>query len=151
MDLKRADQLRGLLASSAEIQHQQHILKQDYEDLRNKILHTRQRVPAELQENEFVEHIRKAAADAGLSVKNHHVAGSKLEEDISSTVIHFRCSGSYASICKFLTETSQFTRITEIANLKMESETNSNAYPFQVSFVLYYGASSNDTERGEIL
>lgn len=148
LDTERSEQLSLLLASSAEVQREQVPLRQELKKLQESIASTRSRLPNELQEKEFIGQLNKTAQQTGLEIMNHRITAVRPGSSISSAEIRFHCNGSYASICKFLNEVHQIARVTEISKLDLESEINSSGYPFQVTFVLYYGAESNDTEKG---
>ena len=151
VDAARSEQLQKLLESSGEVHRQNRMLQNELNKLQETIAKTRGRLPEHVQESSFVTQVRDAAKGVGLEVIDHQIHEDMANEKLSSTEISFHCNGSYDSICKFLDKTSQFARITEISKFKLESKTNSDSYPFHVTFVLYYGALSNDTDRGDIL
>jgi Tfp pilus assembly protein PilO len=150
-DADRSAQLQLLLASSAEVQREQRPLREQLDKLLVKVAQVRSRLPQNLDAKEFASQVRLAAQESRLQVLDHQLAASQTGPGFSSTEIRFQLSGSFASICDFLKEVSQFTRVTEISQLNMQSTINSESYPIQVTFVLYYGAKSHDREVREIL
>ncbi|MCG8450839.1 MAG: type 4a pilus biogenesis protein PilO [Pirellulales bacterium] len=147
----RSEQLGMLLATSSEIRRKQAPLREELDELRDSIAYKRSRLPEDMKEREFVRQIRETANKVGLQVLDHDIFAIQPGPSVSSVEISFRGNGSFASICNFLNDVHQIARITEISNLELESEINSDGYPFQVTFVLYCGAESNDRKRGKIL
>jgi len=145
--VNRAKQLDQLLATSETAKQRHQSLRQELDDLEQQAATMRQRLPHDLQKEQFESSVRKAASQAGLqfeqatwntpnSISSHSLA----EVSISGT-------GSFAGICRFLDEINQLTRITKISRLQLASDSESQHYPFQVTFVLVYGIQSNDTKR----
>jgi Tfp pilus assembly protein PilO len=108
---------------------------------------THQRLPALPLDREFVSEVRQVADRVGMEILDHRLSPQQKVATHSQTEVSFRCRGSYASICKFLSEIEQLARLTKVSKLELESDDYLDRYPFQVSFVLYYGLATNDTNE----
>ena len=150
-DADRSTQLELLLASSAEVQQQQRPLREELDKLQKAAAQVRSRLPKNLDAKGFVSQIHQTAQQTGVSVLDHQLVASQTGPSFSSTEISLQLNGSFASTCQFLKEVSQFTRVTEISKLKVESPNYSDRYPIRVTFILYYGAVSHDREDREML
>jgi len=143
----RSDQLSSLINQSRGVQRDHRQLRKQFNTLQEKIAATRHRLPSESLEAEFVSQIGDVAESMDLRILDYQQVAAQEAPSHSKTEVQFRCNGSFASICHFFHEVSQFARITKISAFDIQSDLNSNHYPFRVTFVLYYGVPSHDTSE----
>lgn len=148
----RIDQLQTMLSKSMQVHREHDKLHDELMSLKKSVEETQKRLPRELGEGQFLEQVRAVAERMGVEVGEYHLGTTEDLESYSKAELTLQCHGNYASICRFLDEIDHFARLTEVSNLQIESTDNFNRYPFQVSFVLYFGGSNHDRSmRGEVL
>jgi Tfp pilus assembly protein PilO len=147
----RITQLHTMLNKSPQIRRQHEKLHDELASLRKSVEETQKRLPRDLNEGEFLEQVRQVAARSGVELGEYQLGSIDELESYAKAQLTFQGHGNYASICRFLDEIDHFARITEVSNLQIESAENFNHYPFQVSFVLYFGGSNHDRSmRGDV-
>ncbi|TWU29455.1 type 4a pilus biogenesis protein PilO [Bythopirellula polymerisocia] len=140
--LKRAPQVRSAYSQS----------KAELQALKASVEETLLRLPAELDENEFIEQVNSVALASGVKIVGHQSGLTERLESYSKAYVTFQCKGSFASICRFLHGIDHLPRLTEVSQLEIESDKYLERYPIQVNFVLYFGGNSHDRSmRGEVL
>jgi len=145
--VQRIEQLDQLLGQSRNVQKDHRRLRAELAAMQEAVASTRSRLPQEALEAEFVIKASKLAKKAGLQVIDYRQQPASTHATHSKTEVRFNCRGSYASVCHFLKGVSQLARLTKISKLDMQSATDSESYPFQVTFDLYYGVHSFDTKE----
>jgi len=148
-DTRRTDQLTLLLSESAAVQHENHNLQQELDALEASVAAIRERLPHELRQEEFAADLSRVAESVGLHLEELRWGAPEVTPSYTQAEIQVDCTGSYASICRFLDEVGRLTRITDIAQLRMEADSESPSHTFQVSFVLYYGVDARDSDKNE--
>ncbi len=148
---QRITQLEAMLAKAPQVRAEHLGYQGELDTLRRSVAETQRRLPQELREDEFLDHVRVAAGKTGVEVGAYQLGAIQKLESYSKAELTFQCQGSFASICRFLDEIDHFARITEISNLQIESTENFAHYPLQVTFVLYFGGSNHDRRKGEVL
>lgn len=146
-DLQRIDLLTTLLSESTAVQSQNRDLQQELAALEASISAIRERLPHELRQTEFSDELNRVAQEVGLRVVELRWGKTDVTPSHTQAEVRLECDGSYASICRFLDEVSQLTRITDISQLQLETDPESKYRPFQVTFVLYYGVDSHDSNN----
>jgi Tfp pilus assembly protein PilO len=148
----RISQLQAMLSKSKQVRREHNKLHNELDSLKKSVEETQKRLPRELGESEFLEQVRAVAIRTGVELGEYHLGTIEQLESYSKAELTLQCQGNYASICRFLDEIDHFARLTEVSTLQIESTDNFNRYPFQVSFVLYFGGSNHDRSmRGEVL
>jgi Tfp pilus assembly protein PilO len=148
-DSMRIDQLRTLLSKSATVQRQNLEQQQELKSLEASISAIRERLPHELRQSQYADELKRIAGNVGLRVHQLHWGTPEVSPSHTQAEVQLECDGSYDSICRFLDEVSQLTRITEISQLQLNSDPGSRNRPFQVTFVLYYGVDSHDSNKNQ--
>jgi Tfp pilus assembly protein PilO len=148
-DLIRIDQLRTLLSKSATVQQENLGLQQELTSLQASISAIRQRLPHELQQSQFANELNRVAGEVGLQVLDLNWGVPEVTPSYTQAEVQIECDGSYDSICRFLNEVGQLTRITDITQLQLESVPESRNRPFGITFVLYYGVDSKDSDKNQ--
>ena len=143
----RYEQLVMLTAHAEKIQRQHTALRRELASLIQVADAARGRLPSEAREDAFVSDVRRIAAETQVELNDHRLEPPQRFVTHSQTAIRCDCTASYASICRFLQQVEQLARITKIARLELQSRDNSGVYPFQITFVLYYGVPANDTNE----
>jgi len=144
---QRIEQLSQLLKQSRNVQKEHHRLRADLAEMQEAVAGVRSRLPEEALEAEFVIKASNLAKKAGLQVLDYRQHRGSTHTTHSKTEVRFNCRGSYASVCFFLKEVNQLTRLAKISKLDMQSAPDSESYPFRVTFDLYYGVKSFDTKE----
>ena len=148
-DSQRIDQLTTLLSESAPVQRENRDLRQELNALEASIAAIRERLPHEMRREEFTDELNRVAQEVGLHVLELRWGATEVTPSYTQAEVQLECDGTYASICRFLDEVSQLTRITDIAQLQLEADAESRNHPFQVTFVLYYGVDSHDSDKNK--
>ena len=148
-DSQRIDQLTTLLSESAPVQRENRDLRQELNALEASIAAIRERLPHEMRREDFTDELNRVARKVGLHVLELRWGTTEVTPSYTQAEVQLECDGTYASICRFLDEVSQLTRITDIAQLQLEADTESRNHPFQVTFVLYYGVDSHDSDKNK--
>ncbi len=146
-DSARIDHLQTLLRQSAQVQRENFALRKEFDSLQKSINHIRQRLPSDLNKDALADELLRVAQQVSLQVDNHHWGPPEAGEGHSHAEISLVCNGSFDSICRFLDEVNQLALITDVSKLRFGASNKDNRYPFQVTFVLYYGIDSHDTEK----
>lgn len=148
-DSQRIDQLTTLLGESAVVQCKSRDLQQELNTLEASLAAIRERLPHKLRREEFTGELNRVAQEVGLHVLKLRWGATEVTPSYTQAEVQLECDGSYASVCRFLDEVSQLTRITDIAQLQLEADTESRNHSFQVTFVLYYGVDSHDSDKNK--
>jgi Tfp pilus assembly protein PilO len=149
---QRISQLEQLLKRAPHVRSENQTYKAEIASLKQSVEETQKRLPQELREHEFLEQVRAIAEQTGMELQDYQMGDIEQLESYSKAQLTLQCHGSFASICRFLDEIDHLARITEAANLQIETADNFNRYPLQVTFVLYFGGSSHDRRmRGDVL
>ncbi len=148
-DSQRIEQLTTLLSDSTAVQRENRDLQQEFKALETSIAAIRERLPHELRREEFTGELNRVAQEVGLHVLELRWGATEVTPSYTQAEVQLECDGSYASVCRFLDEVSQLTRITDIAQLQLEADTEARNHPFQVTFVLYYGVDSHDSDNNK--
>jgi len=148
-DIQRIDHLSALLSESVAIQRRNRDLQKELHTLETSINEIRERLPHELRQTEFAGELNRLANEVGLHVLQLQWGATEVTPSHTQAQVQLECDGSYASVCRFLDEVSQLTRIADISHLQLEADPESQNRPFQVTFVLYYGVNSNDSNKNQ--
>lgn len=143
----RVEQHEKLLSFAPSIRSEHQRLRKRLANIRDTVADVRRRMPAEPPDDAFVRDVRQLADRVGLEVLDDRRGVAQRAATHSQTEVSFRGRGSYASICRLLDEVEHLARITKVSKLELETSPNPDAYPFRVTFVLYYGVPANDTNE----
>jgi Tfp pilus assembly protein PilO len=142
----RMEQLDMLLTSSERVSREHRALQERLKALQTAVNQTRQRMPRRHSTQEFIESITQLAISNGLEVELCSAAAPESFKTHTRVAVTCRILGSFASVCRFLADVDQLTQISRVSSFAIDSAENSEAYPVQVIFQLYYRAEVNDTE-----
>ena len=144
---QRIAQLSLLLKQAPAIQKEHRRLKEELDALAESIQVVRERLPQDLGEDSFSQELRQVAAKVGVAEIELDWSPPDITPHHAQASANLTGFGSFASICRFLDEVRQIPRITEIAQLKLDSDQNSSEHPFQITLVLYYGLDSDESNK----
>ena len=151
-DALRVVQLEALNARAPEVRRTYRLKQAELRSLEESVADTLLRLPAKLDEQEFLEQVKLVAQASDIEVVGSQIGLAEQLESYSKAEVTFQCHGSFASICRFLDGISHLPRLTEVARLQIETDKNVERYPVQVTFALYFGSTSHDRSRsGEAL
>jgi Tfp pilus assembly protein PilO len=142
----RMEQLHMLMTSSEKVAHDHRELQTRLEELQSAAGKARQRMPRRHSTQEFIESITQLAVANGLQVELCSAAAPESLKTHTRVEVGCRINGSFASVCRFLADVDQLSQVSRVTSFAIGSSDNSQAYPVQVTFQLYYRAEVNDTE-----
>lgn len=150
---ERMHQLQALMASSEQIALEHRRLGERLGALREAATDTGKRIPRRTSSQEFIEKASQIANSLGLQMELCTAAAPEEQPTHAQVEVTCRLNGSYASVCRYLAAIDQLSQISKVSLLKLDSSTNSRAYPVELTFQLYYRRELNDTEvkRGTLL
>jgi len=137
---------RELLRSGTEGREYRQ-LRDQLSEMTDSIAKMHVQLHAPQQEVAFVAELRSMADAVDLDIVNTQVGVTKTLSTHSQREVALDCHGSYASICQFLQQAEQFTKITKLSKFKLSATENSTRYPIQLTFVLYSEGNSHDTKQ----
>ena len=142
----RMEQLHLLMTSSEKVAHDHRELQTRLEELQSAAGKARRRMPRRHSTQEFIESITQLAVANGLQVELCSAAAPESLKTHTRVEVGCRINGSFASVCRFLADVDQLSQVSRVTSFAIASSENSQAYPVQVTFQLYYRAEVNDTE-----
>lgn len=144
---ERSEQLDVLLVKTRTTGSEYRRLRSRLAEMQSSVAEMQSQLKQAPTEKERIQNISDIATNVGLKIQDYQIGLNQSLATHSQTEVEFQCVGSYASICKFLHQTEQLTRITKLSKFELNSTGNSDVYPIQITFVLYSGAQSNDTKE----
>jgi Tfp pilus assembly protein PilO len=144
--VKRMEQLTVLLASNEEIATEHRRLDERLGALRGAAASTQKRMPRRLSSQEFIQQATQLADSLNLKMELCTAAAPQTLPTHSQVEVTCRFSGSYASVCRYLSAIDQLPQISKLSRLEIDTTANSDKYPVNVTFQLYYRGELNDTE-----
>ncbi len=148
----RVSQLEAFNERAPKVRSAYSKSKAELDALEQSVEKANLRLPADLDEKEFIEQFRLMADSLGIVVGDYQLGDPGLFEGHARAALSFQCSGSYASICRLLDGIHHSPRLADVSHLSIETNTNKERYSLKVTFDLYFGGKSNDKSiRGEVL
>jgi Tfp pilus assembly protein PilO len=108
---------------------------------------THKRLPKRSPADEFTTSINQLAQALNMTVAECAAGAPQALPTHSVVEVTCRLSGSFASTSRFLAAVDQLPQIAKVSRLEMSTAGNSDAYPVELTFQLYYQAELNDTEK----
>ena len=143
----RMEQLHHLVATADEVAQQHQSLQDRLSSLREAAKQIRRRMPPLTSGNDFAEAASELARSLGLEVVQFTPGVPQITPTHSTVDVACRLNGSFASVCQFLSAIYQLPQIAAVSKFDLETATNSEAYPLQLTFQLYYQPDLHDTKR----
>jgi Tfp pilus assembly protein PilO len=142
----RMDQVRLLMGTSEKVAREYHELHDRVTALRDSAAAARQRMPRRTNTQEFIESITQLAVDNGMKVELSSAAAPQTFPTHTQVEIACTLRGGYAGLCRLLADVDHLAQISKVSRLEVASHTNSEQYPVQLTFQLYYRGELHDTE-----
>lgn len=143
----RIGQLRKLLTTSEQVAAEHFELSERMETLTKAVVNTRQRLPKLAPATDFTNSVNQLAQSLKMTVAECSAGAPQTLPTHSTVEVRCRLSGSYASTCQYLAAIDQLPQVAKVSRLEMKAAGNSDAYPVELTFQLYYQAELNDTEK----
>lgn len=140
------EQLQMLMGSSEKVAGDHRALQSRLEVLRQAAATTRKRMPRRTSTQDFLERATQLALTTGITMELCSAAAPQTHSTHTEVEVTCRLNGSYASVCRYLTAIDQLSQISRVSNLEIDTGANSQAYPVQITFQLYYRGQLHDTE-----
>ncbi|MCC6492040.1 MAG: type 4a pilus biogenesis protein PilO [Pirellulales bacterium] len=144
---ERMKQLEALLSSKEQIAEEHARLKKRLDSLRTATETTLQRMPLRSPSQEFIERAGELATLHDLKMEMCTASAPQSYRSHSQVEVTCRLSGGYARVCRFLAAIDQLSQISKVSRFEMSSGSDSDAYPTQIVFQLYYRSELHDTEK----
>ncbi len=142
--LSRTEQLDALLQSNASEVGDYRRLRSQLDEMKHSVAELHSQLAEEFTEESLLARLNEIAAVSGIQILDHQIGEPQTLLTHSLTEVEFHCHGSYDSICRFLEQAEQITKIARLSKLELDPRDNSRSYPVQLTFVLYSGGKSND-------
>jgi hypothetical protein len=143
----RIEKVRELTSFGGRIAREHRETVQRLDRLTIAAEETRGRMPTDLSTGEFVEQATRLAADLGLTVEQFQTGIPQTSADVTTIDVSCRLVGSFASTCRFLAAIDQLSQVTKVWRLDVARTANSEGYPVQVTFQLYYQVDPHDKDQ----
>jgi Tfp pilus assembly protein PilO len=147
---QRIDQLRKLLTASERVAAEHAGLTERMETLTKAVAATHQRLPKLGPATEFTNSVDQLATALNMTVVECAAGAPQTLLTHSTVEVTCRLSGSFASTCQLLAAIDQLAQVAKVTRLEMNTAGNSEAYPVELTFQLYYQAEVNDTEKERV-
>jgi Tfp pilus assembly protein PilO len=145
--MRRMDQLQTLMASNDQIAEEHRRLESRLGALHSAAAAIDKRIPSRVSSQEFIDRATRLAESLELKVELCSAAAPQSHPAHTQVEVTCRLRGSYASVCRFLAAIDQFTQISKVSHLEIDTAANSGEYPANVIFQLYYRGEVNDTQQ----
>jgi Tfp pilus assembly protein PilO len=145
----RMAEMDGLLRESEKIRGAHARFKGSLTEVRDRASALRQRIPDKPCETEFLEQMNQAANDEGLEIRDYRRGAVTVEDAHSLLEVHVVGAGSYAEICRFLDRLARLPRISTVKKITVTSDSAAEAYPFDLTLRLYFGAQQSSEDKGK--
>jgi len=143
----RIGQLRKLLTTSEQVAAEHLALTERTETLTKAVAETRRRLPKLAPASDFTNSVNQLAQALNMTVAECTAGAPQTLATHSTVEVTCRLNGSFASTCQYLAAIDQLPQVAKVSRLEMKTAGNSDAYPVQLTFQLYYQAELNDTEK----
>lgn len=143
---ERMAQLHALMANKEQIGEEHSQLKARLAELQKRSATIRKRMPSRSPAQDFIERATQLAGLCDLDMEMCTASAPQAASTHSQVEVTCRLRGRYASICRYLAAIDQTAQVSRISRLEVSSGNDSDAYPAQVVFQLYYRSELHDTE-----
>lgn len=143
----RIAQLQKLLTTSEQVAAEHSTLAERTATLTKAVAVTRRRLPKLAPASDFTKSVHDLAESLNMTVVDCTAGAPQMLPTHSTVAVDCRLSGSFASMCQYLAAIDQLPQVAKVSRLEMKTAGNSDAYPIELTFQLYYQAERNDTEE----
>lgn len=118
--------------------------------LLERVEQVNRRVPNEPREGEFLAALSRTAEAHGVTIEDFR-RGQSLDAATHSTVsVSINVRGPHEGLCQMLDMIAKLPRLAELTHLEIEGPANSEGYPAQLTYSLYYGMASSAMEADSL-
>ncbi len=142
--ISRTEQLGALLQSNASQGSEYRRLRAQLDEMKQSVAELHAQLAQEFTEESLLAKLGEIATESAVQILDHQIGQPQTLLTHSLTEVEFNCHGSYDSICRFLEQAEQITKIARLSKLELDPRDNSRSYPIQLTFVLYSEGKSND-------
>lgn len=143
----RVQLLTKELRDSNRIRTDHYRLQQDFESLEANVTEIRTRLERPLEQEQLSQALEQAAADASLQSCKTSIGKRHDASDHRRLELELECSGSYASICRFVDSLGRLPWLTDITQLSIEAKDHQSHYRLLAKFSVYYDRTSHDSDK----
>lgn len=136
---QRIEQLEARLEDLADVYTAHEELTQTLGELQSQIATVKKRVPPDALEAKFLSEATAIAEDELLDIHNFRRVVITDFENYSEAHVEISGAGNYAGICRFLDRVNRLERLSTVRKMSIESDRDTEAYPFGVVFALQFG------------
>jgi Tfp pilus assembly protein PilO len=144
---KRIELVRQLSTQGEQVAEQHRMLSSRLETLNEAVLRSHRRIPTKVAPASFVSEATRLAEDFGMEVRQTQTGVPQHHSTHSTVDVSYQLVGSYASTCRYLAAIDQVSQVTRILRLDLARSRDSEGYPLQVTFQLYYLTDPNDKDE----
>ena len=132
--------LEDLLQTAGDSRRKHSELTQRLLDLEARAEAIRGKIPDKPEEADFLEQVASAAQDRGLVIQRYTRGAVTTLPTHSLLEIRLAAEGDYLSICGFLEEVANLSRVATVRRMNLTVPANSEVYPLDITITLYFGA-----------
>ena len=143
----RIDRVRQLTSHGEAITREYARMVERLKQLTKAAAKTRKRMPLALSSSAFIDQTTRLAGELNLTVEQSQTGPPQIHDDHATVEVSYRLLGSYSSICQYLAAIDQLPQIARVWRLDVTRNADSEAYPVQVTFQLYYQVDPHDKDK----
>jgi Tfp pilus assembly protein PilO len=143
---ERMAELHSLMANNEQIAAEHQVLQRRLGELQKRAATVRKRLPLRSPAQDFIERATQLASAHDVKMEMCTASAPATGATHSQVEVACRLSGSYAGICRYLAAIDHLSQVSKVSHLEISSVQESDAYPAQVVFQLYYRTELHDTE-----
>ena|GEM_PF-1265231 len=134
----RAADLQSLLENAAQMRAQHAAMQSTLAAIERESEQLRQRIPPEPAEAEFLSQLSRAAAVAGLVIRDYRPGVVRQATDHWRLEVQLACTGSYQALCAFLDRVASLPRLARISHLEIGGARQPAGYPITLSMTVFF-------------
>jgi Tfp pilus assembly protein PilO len=144
---RRIGQLRQLLTTSEQVAAEHVILAERTEQLTSAVAETHRRLPKLASTANVTSSVHDLAESLNMAVVECTAGTPQTQPTHAIVQVDCRLNGSFASMCQYLAAIDQLPQVAKVSRFEMKTAGNSDEYPIELTFQLYYQAERNDTDE----
>jgi Tfp pilus assembly protein PilO len=141
------DRVRLLVARGEEVAAQHRQLRLRQAELTTAARQVRERMPTDAASGDFVERSTKLASQFDIKVEQCQSGLPSEHGDHATIDVNCTLRGSFASVCRYLAAIDQLPQASRVKHFEMSQSPESEGYPVQVTFELYYQVDPHDKDQ----
>lgn len=136
-----------LLQTASDVRREHREFTQELIDLEERAEAIRRKIPDRPEESDFLEQVAQAAQDRGMVIQQYLRGGVTTLPTHSLLEIRLTGEGDYQSICGFLEEVANLSRVATVQRMNLSIPANSELYPLDITITLYFGARAPEGKK----